>query len=514
MKYILRNILILTAIGLFMSSCQEYWDDHYSDPEPTVNTSLLEALRENPRYSSFVSILEATKMDTIFGNGKLYTLFIPSNDAFDDLADSIQLTKQMLSYLITPNVFIIQNVKSQRNLQMLIGKYALLENRNDQYTFDGIPILYSSPQYLDGKFYELSEVALNRLSLYEYIAAYSATMKAYIDSKDSVFFDLSLSTPIGIDESGNTLYDSVFSVINTFEQRYFEISEEFRDKSATMLLFTQEQYEQALTEMATNIGGSFVDYNDIPLQWQNEVFLPLFISKSMFPGNLVYSDLEKGRLQGITGDSVDIDLINIDPDSRNICSNGITFLYSNLSIPDSLYTSEAIIEGEDLLVSVGANNWSWNEDVTVTGTSVAPTITTSSNASNNELLVVDLGQNYKGTFTMEFEIKNLFPVRYRLEWRATSRPAGNFAVYANDVLLGYASKWGTVITEFDLSTMKSDQYSVTKKYIRPVNGYNIRDYYIDNHTEFGSIKLRFEYLGSGSTTANGFNLDYIKLIQE
>lgn len=505
---------MLTTIGVAMLSCQQYWDDHYLNPEPNVNSSLLDAMHENPNYSTFVSMLEATKLDTIFGKGQLYTLFIPTNEAFKDLADSIQITKQVLTYLITPNVFLVQNVVSQRKLQMLRGKYALLENLNDQYSFDGIPIGYSSPQYNDGKFYELSEVALAPLSLYEYTATYSSTLKDYIDSKDSIYFDVNLSTPKGFDINGNTLYDSVFSVINTFEKRYFPISQEYRDKSATLILFTQEQYEQALNAMASNIGGAFKSFEDIPMRWQNEVFLPLFTSKSMFPGNLFYNDLAKGRLQSITGDSVDVDFNNLDINSRNICSNGITFLYSNLSIPDSLYKKEIKIEGEELLTSIGANKWSWKEGVTVTGTTVGPTISSSTYASGGNILSLDLGQNYKGKFTMEFQIKNLFPVRYRLEWRATSRPAGNFAVYANNVLLGYSDKFGNVITAFDIGTIKNDQWSVTKKNIRAVNGYNIRDYYIDNLVEFGNINLRFEYLGSGSTSTNGFNLDYIKLIPE
>ena len=506
---------MLITIGLLLLSCErQFWDDHYGSTNESSNDSLLNVIRSEPRYSTFLSKLEENKLDTLFGLDEIYTLFIPTNQAFENAPDSIEITGELLSYLITSNIILTQSIGDDRKLQMLSKKYAVLEDIDGQYYFDGISIDYSSPLYADGKIYEISELATPLLNIYEYIASYSSTLKKYIDSTDSIYFDIDLSTPIGFDADGNTVYDSVFSVLNLFEANYFEISQEFRENTGTFLLFTQEQYEEALNEMASKLGGEMNSFEDIPEEWQNEIFFPLYIRKSMFAGSLVYDDLTQGRLQSITGDSVDVDYLDIDPLSRNVCSNGITFLNTNLSVPDSLFIGESVIEGEDLLESIGSNTWSWDADkVSYTlSSSAVPSVSTSSDASGGELLVINFGQNFSGTFKLEFSFKNIFPMQYRFEWRGTSRPSGNYAVYANDELLEYGDKWGNVYTEFDSYKLRSDVYSVTNEYFRVDNGYNTRDYYINNQDEFGEITIRFEYLDSGSSSTNGFNLDYVKLI--
>ncbi len=508
-KKILGAVLLICIIGIL--SCNPPWEDHYSNHDSQSDMELWDAIILEPRFSTFVSEMRAYGMDTIFNDGQVYTLFIPSNEAFESITDTSNIMQSILPYHISKNIFINRNVEKVRRLLNISGKYALVEFNGSNYTYDGIPMEDGSPLFLNGKYYEITEVALPRPNLYEFAAQKSPTLKNYIDSKDSIYLDRSLSTPIGFNEAGNTVYDSVFGSLNTFELEYFPVRQEFRDKNATLIIFSQEQYIAALNNMAERLGGAMTDYTDIPKVWQNDVLLPYVTSKALFGGILSYSDLH-GKLQSVTGDTVEIIAADIDPDSRSICSNGVAYLYNNFVIPDELFRGTSIQEGELLIDSVGAGKFAWKAGVNISGAIIAPIKSYSLGATEGSFVSVLFNRNYAGEYTMEFTFKNVFPMRYRLEWHANYRPSGLYEVYVNDQLLGYTNKFGSVVTSFDNYELRNTVVSVTGERISPVLDFNSRDYWVDHLTEYGDVRVKFKYIGAGASNTNGFNIDYVKLI--
>ena len=328
-------------------------------------------------------------------------------------------------------------------------------------------VQYTSPLYLDGKYYELTRAASPLPNLYEYTDQYSEFIRIYIDSRDSVFLDLELSTPIGFDANGNTVYDSVFGEVNLFEQEYFPVSEEFRDKNATFILFTQEQYSAALDVMASEIGVS--GGSEIAQKWQLEVLMPQLMKSALFNGMLEYSDLMAGRLESITGDSVNVDYENIDPNSKYICSNGLTYLFNDFSIDNSIYLGGVKVEGESLIDTLGAGSWTWDDEVVVSGARVSPLGVESVFASNGSSLNAPLSRAYTGNFSVQFTIRNVLPMRYRFIWSANFRPSGLFAIYINNEKIG----------EFDSFKFRSTIQSVTGEYFRPNEGFNRKDFWVE-----------------------------------
>ena len=505
---------LITICLIVMPSCNPPWEDHYSIPEGQIDMELWEAVSMEPNFSTYVSKMQELGLDTIFQDGLVYTLFIPNNEAFNSYKDTGNLM-QIMQYHITKTIIIDGIVQKSRRLFTITEKYALIEHNGSDYTFDGIPIIAGSPLFQNGKYYEISNVALPKPNLYEFTAEKSLGLKEYIDSKDSIYLDRGLSTPIGFDEKGNTIYDSVFNIINTFEQEYFPISEEFRNKAATFIIFTNEQYISALDDMAAKLGGDIVDHNDIPASWQDNILLPDFTERAMFPGDLSYSDLEQGKLLSITGDSVEIQAEYIDPESRSICSNGTAYLYSDFIIPDELYIRTAMQEGELLLDSVGAGKFAWKEGVTTSGIIIEPEKSYSTRASEGSLANVSFVRNFSGEFSLEFTFREMFPMRYRLEWRGNYRPSGMYEVYVNDQILEYKDKFDESYTAFDTYYFNSPILSVTGELFQPDEvGFNTRDYWIDHLTDYGDIRIRFKYLGPGEKSTNGFNIDYVKLIPE
>ena len=499
---------------LLLQSCNPPWEEHFVDQEDHVKMKLWEAINMDSRFSTFVSEMQATGLDTIFQDEQIYTLFIPVNEAFELVQDTGNFMRSILKYHISKTLFIDRNVHGYRRLLTSSGKYALIEAEGSSYTFDGIPIEESSPLFLNGKYYVLPAVAIPKSNLYEFVSQNSSILKFYIDSKDSVYLDRSLSTPIGFTEDGKTIYDSVFRFINTFEEEYFPVSKEFRNESATFVIFTQDQYLAALDDMASKLGGNITDHNDIPTMWQYNVFLPDFISKAMFKGNLSYDDLSQGMIQCISGDSVEVNAEIIDPGSRYICSNGVAYLYHEFYIADELFRGTSTKEGEMLIDSIGAGKFTWKPDIITTGAIIEPLKNYSGEASNGSLISVPFDRNYKGEYSLEFAIKNLFPMRYRLEWRAYYRPSGIYEVYVNDQILKYKDKFGNTLTAFDTYELRNSVLSVTGERFFPNLGFNTRDYWIENLTDYGDVRIRFKYIGPGGSSSNGFNIDYVRLIPD
>lgn len=507
---------ISLVIGLVLfTSCDPPWQDHYENQEEQVNMKLWDAISQDPDYSTFVSLVESSGLDSIFQDEQVYTLFIPTNDALQEVLDTGTVLPKVLQYHILPTLFMDKSVQSWRKMLTRSGKYALIEKLHDGYYYDGIPMESGSPLYLDGKYYELSRLALPKPNLYELTANFSQVLQDYIDSKDSIYLDRSLSTPIGFDDDGNTIYDSVFGVVNLFEEEFFPVSKEFRDENATFILFSQNQYEDALDDMAERLGGELIGHEDIPLSWQNDVLLPEVTKNAMFEGILSYEDLQVGWIKSITGDTVVVEAEKIDPESRTICSNGVGFLYSDFIIEDTLFRGTVIKEGESLIREIGAGKYAWKEDVLVSGAVIEPEYQLADVASEGALVNVNFGRDYQGEYRLEFVFKNLFPMRYRLEWRANSRPSGLFEVYVNDQVLEYvADKFGNIKTEFDTNLLKESIISVTGERFFPEGGFNMRDYWVEHLTAYGDVRIRFEYLGPGLNSTNGLNIDYVKLIPD
>ena len=118
------------------------------------------------------------------------------------------------------------------------------------------------------------------------------------------------------------------------------------------------------------------------------------------------------------------------------------------------------------------------------------------------LVNVQFQRNYSGEYNLEFTFKNVFPMKYRLEWKASYRPSGVFSVFVN----------GTDLGAYDTYNLRQSVISVTGERFSPDEGFNTKDWWVVSITDFGDVSIRIEYLDSGIGSNNGLNIDYISLI--
>lgn len=498
-----------------MTFCTDEWKEHYSNLGQSVNSKLWDSIKSIEQYSQFVKYAEEYRFDAYIESSHTKTLFIPDNDAFDSFLnnmveqDSVKI-KQVLSYHISPTLFMIKSVEENRKLQTLNGKYVLIENYQNSYTYNGHDIIRESSLFADGKYYQISQVADPNPSLYEYLLLFSPAIHNYIDSRDTIILNKEESEPLGYNKDGEIIYDSVTTVENLYEQEYFGISEEYRNLSATLIIPDEESYNSALFEMAKNLGSNFQTHDDIPVKWQNSNLIPILLNKGTYGGILDYTDFPVNeKIANIKGDSILIDF-EIDPNSRVTCSNGIVYNYSSFSIGDSLYL-ENKIEGEILCDEIGVSRYAWNDNAQIEhDESFQPKKTKVKSASNDSMLIVDFTNKYEGKYNISFVLKNVFPLEYRLVWRTNYRNPGEYAIYVNGerVLLGYNES-----ETYDTYELSSGFFSVLGYRLYPDSkGFCTVDGIVDSLTEFGDVTITFEYLGPGQSSTVGFSMDYFELV--
>lgn len=506
-----------TSVFLFLSilffACQKEIDEYfYKDTEASVDTDILSLLKENAGYSKFVALLEQFQVDTLLDQGKIYTFFVPNNNAMGNIEQRILGDKELIEYLLTESYVNLNQIVGQNKIQTQGGKFALIEAvGNSGFTFDGISILSGSPLTNNGRYYEIAEVAQPKPSLYQYIAATNEFYRVFLDSQDSIYLDKELSTPIGYTDGGLTIYDTVFSIVNLFEKTYFPVSEEFRDNKATMLLFTQEQYDAALEIIS---GELSLPVEDIPQIWQNEVLLPYLIEQSVFRNAVSYSAFIDGRVKNILGDSVDVYPQNIAPDFFE-CSNGRAYNFIDFKAPEHLYKVMDTIAMSSLVFNKGSGLWGWYDDIVLTGQTFNPVRVANSYSTFGNILFIDMGKDFKGDFSFAYKHKNIFPAKYKLTIRANVSKTGVYNIYVNgkqypvDINDGKGPQ-----LDFDFFNLRNGVISsVTNKYYPFIDNFCSFDILVDNITEFDDIEVKLDYVKPSVRNINncGINIDFISL---
>ncbi len=521
MRYFLKISVLILSISAF--SCQDTKDDYYNaDTEESVNSTVLELIDQNPEFSTFVSLFRKYKLDTVFSQDKSITLFMPDNKAFEQSYELFLDTLDVLRYYIIDTYINASNITGESVVQTIGKKYVTISNTGTSILYDNALVSYESPLCNDGKCYGISNVVQPKPNLYEYISLTNEFYKTFIDEQDTTYLDPN-STPIGYDDEGNTIYDTLWIAENTFEKNYFPVSEELRDDRATLLLFSGEDMEAALEEVKTNLGLPTVE--DIPSVWINTIMMPAITNGSVFSRELQLTDFAKGTVKNINGDSVKVNLNDISSTSFQ-CSNGLAYSYTNFRIPENLYYGTDTIFGKNIVVKKNLTEYTWGSDVMVSGAPFIPSPDVEYiQKIDQDVISVSLKETE--TFELTTTFSNMFPNTYLLICNVKSDPSAKFKIYANDELLDVTIKRGFAyggtttkdyIDIYDLRNQGSEQSPNTLKYISDIKyssvaGYRTFEVLINNITEYGDVNIKLQYDGKSAENEDnpGLILNYMTL---
>ena len=289
------------------------------------------------------------------------------------------------------------------------------------------------------------------------------------------------------------------------------MKQELRNYTATIVFPQKEKYEGALTVMAQKLGGTYNSFNDIPVQWQNEILIPHLLEKGVFLNMIEQSEFIKPptkdtlKMLNILGDSVAIDYWPVD---KELCSNGYAYDYQTFIIPDSLYSGKLRQEGEYLIREVGVNKFTWRDSVKVTSDqSFAPLRQFIPGASKDSILNVQFPKGYNKRFIVEFKTPDLFPRKYRVVVRTHMDYGGLYDIYVNNQLVRTFNYYDYITYRGVINSVQSGLRFL------PEGRYNRFDFWVNNLSGYGRATVRFEYKGPANLIlGNGFVMDYIEFI--
>lgn len=509
MKFKSSILLFTGLIVLLTVGCNKLWDEHYNNYPETVDINMWEAMQSDPQISRFVEVLKSFQLDTLFNRDNSYTVFAPTNEAVNSFLNENSFDTVVLRYHIAAHFINSSSISGKRQVQTMTKKFALFENLGGRIKIDDIEAMKESPLYRNGRYYIMGQVVEPKPNLYEYFRVTNPVLSNYIDKQDTIILDKEKSKPLGFDENGNTVYDTVSIVENKFELKFFPVKHEFRTAAATIVFPSADDYNAALDIVAESLGANYVNHEDIPVEWQEQILIPHILAHGTFlnrlePEEFIWkSPKDTLKLLNVLGDSV---IIDYEPIEKALCSNGYAYNYKTFVIPDSLYKGGTKFEGESLVRPSGLK-FTWKDSVFArSDISLTPLQELVPSASNDSILRVPFPKGYTGKFTLEFKTPSLFPRKYIMIMRTHMDIGGIYDFYINDQLV-------KTFDYYDFIKYRGVMPSVVpgKRYL-PEGRFNRFDFYVENLVKYGRAKIKIDYRGPGFVSSNGLVIDYIEFL--
>lgn len=217
------NILIVLCLALIYA-CQDSWDAHYAGEQGEMSSELLgDFLAAQEKYSRFTGLLKETGVLETLDADQILTVWAVGNDNMPSVEEldkyNAEEKKQIARNAINYMPIYYPKFMAGKKIQTLAGKNVYMGTNANGYTLDGLLVV--SPNHVcgNGVVHELAGLMFPRKNLYEYLEMlpdeYSMIRDSLLSRNDTLF-DMEHSFPVGVDETGNTLYDSIFVIRNSF----------------------------------------------------------------------------------------------------------------------------------------------------------------------------------------------------------------------------------------------------------------------------------------------------------
>ena len=362
------------GVGGGLVSCSELKDDsHYSQADSQISNAELKIVDQTTEQY-MKGRTDLSQMNELFQQqgiykelqekGQLSTLLVVTNDHYRQPAEDADfITRSHVSDIsISP-----ANLEDGTRLMMWHGKYVNVSidslgrqgNIVDHVMFNNGAVK-EVVKTTTGYIYVISDMIQTPTSLYDYINALPDEYSIFRDmvkSSGGKEFDRVNSKAVGINEQGNTVYDSVFIYTNTFfDAVNFDMNSE--SLTATMLLFSNEVINKAIDEAHqrlaswqasnTNLGHRTEQHNTClgcPDSIMTKWILEAAFFRNRYSAAEIQTNVPDGEAPG-TGTQTDLSSIysrqwrtsvqQVDAQHPTELSNGIVYEVTKLHIPNNV----------------------------------------------------------------------------------------------------------------------------------------------------------------------------------
>ena len=351
LKTITAKAFACGLMAMALGACSELEDkDHYGDSTTAIDNAELKIVKmSSQQYME--QRADLSNMNKLFADqgiydelntkGQLSTMLVVTDDKFKqpegEAEDQTFVTRSHVSDVsISP-----ANLHNGDRLMMWHGKYVNVTMDSlgqaghivDHILFNNAAV-QEVVQTNNGYIYVISDMINTPTSLSDYINNlednYSIFREMVLSSGGKVF-DKQNSKAIGVNEEGNTVYDSVFIYTNKhFEDVGFDMNSE--SLTATMLLYSNDVINAAMADAHERLAKWGLERSDsIIKQW---ILDAAFFNKRYTAEELQNS--EANDLKSIFGKQWRTNAHQIDVASATELSNGIVYEVKKLHLPNNL----------------------------------------------------------------------------------------------------------------------------------------------------------------------------------
>lgn len=357
-------LLAFSAVML-LGACSELSDkDYFKNIETTVNSDELvvvdmsseEYLSKKPEYSSINELFKSHGIFTALEQkNQLSTMLVVENSDFQAPAGKEAEIDNAVKAHVSDIAVSPANLKTEGNnmrIMMWHGKYinvdlddaARNEGKIAGHIMFGTSAVKKVVKTNSGYIYVLSSLLNIPKSIYDYITNLDDNYSILRDSilaSGTKEFDKKNSKPIGVNDEGNTVYDSVFIYKNThFLEKNFDLSSE--SLTATLLLTSNAVVEEAIADAKVRLQkwGLWDEWNaerqyNFEYTMRHWIMDAAFFDKKLTPETLLSKDEENDMLTSIFSKYWKTSVQQINPTPIEL-SNGIAYQVTRLHIPNNV----------------------------------------------------------------------------------------------------------------------------------------------------------------------------------
>ncbi len=337
----------LLAMGLMVSCSELKDDDHYGNYDTQiannelkiVNVSSEEYINSRSDLSGINELFRSQGIyEELNKKGQLSTMLVVTNDHFKAPAEKTDfITRSHISDIsISP-----ANLEDGTRLMMWHGKYVNVSidsvgmngNIIDHILFNNGAVK-EVIKTTSGYIYVLSAMIETPTSLYDFINDLDDDYSIFRDmvlASGGKEFDRINSKAIGVNDQGNTVYDSVFIYRNTFfDAVNFDMNSE--SLTATLLLPSNKVINEALDNAHQRLQAWEMERSDSIMK--NWILKSAFFNKRYAPAQIQTTELQD--LKSIYNTQWRTNVQKVDTSDPIELSNGIVYKVTQLHLPNNV----------------------------------------------------------------------------------------------------------------------------------------------------------------------------------
>lgn len=323
------TILLSIVLACAMMACTKTWENHYAELEESPLT-LYEYFSTEAEYSDFFNLLKTAEVDSELVRDQYLTVWAVKNQDFDISSIGVMEPGMVGKYHANFLSLGASSLKNGLRVRTLNGIYLTIKQNGGENFANDVKII-SSQKFKNGVVHQIESILIPRVNMFDYVCMLPDEYSIIRDSivfYNQQMFDKTNSIPIGVDQTGNTIYDSIFYVYNPIFEKA-NISSEFSE--FTLFIPKNEVINNTLTKLKSQyemMGKKFASADSLlAMTWIKEaIFHPGKISDYLGITDLTSSFNRTWRTT----------VQKVDQSNPIEFSNGIAYNVSDLKIPNNV----------------------------------------------------------------------------------------------------------------------------------------------------------------------------------